>query len=165
VRAAGPMAETVRAYRESVEGAAEATFVTDGPIRVLKATVKGPRQAGAVSQEELTVSLVLETETAITGALHIGLSEGTAAPIFSVKRDVELRPGETEVRLTIERLPLPRGRFYVWTGVFGRKGRDALPWHPVAHVDVNGPLLDLPPRAVARLAPVHVAAAWEVDGL
>jgi ABC-2 type transport system ATP-binding protein len=163
VRALGPIAETVRAYRDSVEGVAEATFVTDGPIRVLKADVKGPDQAGAVSQEELTISLVLEADAPITGALHIGLSEGTAAPIFSVKRSIVVGPGETEVRLVIERLPLPRGRFSVWAGVFSKQV-DALPWHPVGHVDVTGPLLDKPPRAVARLAPVHVAAKWEVDG-
>jgi ABC-2 type transport system ATP-binding protein len=113
----------------------------------------------------MQIALVLECQTAVSGALHVGITEGTAAPIFSLRRDLALTAGETEVRLTIERLPLPRGRFYIWAGMFApKKGSDALPWHPVAHVDVSGPVLDKPPRAVARLAPVHVAAHWDVDG-
>jgi len=165
VRALGPISDTIHAYRDSVEDAAEATVVTEGPIRVLKATVRGPGAAGAHTQDEMQIALVLECQTAVSGALHVGITEGTAAPIFSLRRDLALTAGETEVRLTIERLPLPRGRFYIWAGMFApKKGSDALPWHPVAHVDVSGPVLDKPPRAVARLAPVHVAAHWDVEG-
>ena len=164
VRAQGPIADTLHAYRDSVEDAAEATINSEGPIRVLKATVTGAGAAGVQTQGELHISLVLESQSAASGALHVGITEGTAAPIFSLRRDLSLVPGETEVRLTIERLPLPRGRFYIWAGMFGpKKGKDALPWHPIAHVDVTGPLLDKPPRAVARQAPVHVAAHWDVD--
>jgi hypothetical protein len=36
-------------------------------------------------------------------------------------------------------------------------------WQPVASVDVGGPDLDPVPRAVVRLAPVHVPSTWDVE--
>jgi hypothetical protein len=41
-------------------------------------------------------------------------------------------------------------------------GRDLVPWHPAATVDVVGPTLEEAPRAVVRLSPVYVPARWEV---
>ena len=36
-------------------------------------------------------------------------------------------------------------------------------WQPVAHFDVIGPDLDASPAGIVRLAPVHVAATWDVS--
>ena len=53
--------------------------------------------------------------------------------------------------------------FYVWVGVVGADGADVVGWYPAANFDVVGPLLDPAPVAVARMAPVHVNATWEVE--
>jgi hypothetical protein len=58
---------------------------------------------------------------------------------------------------------LPRGRFYVWVGVFDGN-RDLLPWQPAASFDVIGAELDSTPPGIVRLAPVHVDVAWETEG-
>jgi hypothetical protein len=65
-------------------------------------------------------------------------------------------------RCRIERLPLPRGRYYLWLGVFIARG-ELLGWQPVTHFDVTGPDLDTGPAGIARLAPVHVSAQWDVS--
>ena len=38
-------------------------------------------------------------------------------------------------------------------------------WQTVAHFDVIGPDLDESPAGIVRLAPVHVAARWDVSEL
>ncbi len=93
----------------------------------------------------------------------IGVSEGTASPTVVIKHNVRLTPGQTTVRCTIADLPLPKGRFYAWVGVFDGT-RDLLPWQPAASFDLIGPDLDWTPPGIVRLAPVHVAATWETDG-
>jgi hypothetical protein len=72
-----------------------------------------------------------------------------------------LRKGETAVGCRFDQVPLPRGRYSVWFGAFDRAGGDLVPWHPVADVDVHGPMLDPAPSGVVRLAPVHVRATWD----
>ena len=69
------------------------------------------------------------------------------------------------MRCTIPRLPLPRGRYYLWTAVFRgwTGGAELLSWQPVARFDVHGPGLAEAPRAVVRLSPVHVEATWEIS--
>ena len=59
-------------------------------------------------------------------------------------------------------LPLPRGRYSLWLALLDRDGRELLSWRPVAHFDVAGPDLDQAPRAIARLAPIQLAAGWEL---
>jgi ABC-2 type transport system ATP-binding protein len=93
--------------------------------------------------------------------VFMGISEGPAAPIFVVRRDVQLPAGESEIRCSLASLPLPRGRYFLWVGVFDKK-HDLIPWHPAARFDVSGPDLQDAPRAIARLAPVHVDTAWEI---
>ena len=94
--------------------------------------------------------------------LCIGCSEGPAAPIFLLRHDLHLPDDrEVEVRCRIDRLPLPRGRYYLWVGVFLARG-ELLGWQPGAYFDVAGPDLDVGPPGIGRLSPVHVAASWEV---
>ena len=110
----------------------------------------------------LDITLRLESREARTGSLCVGVSEGTASPIFLVRRDLSLRSGETEVRCHVPLLPLPGGRFYVWTGVFDARAHDLLPWHPSMSFHVSGPDLDATPVAIPRMAPVHVDARWDL---
>jgi hypothetical protein len=114
------------------------------------------------TQEAADVVLVLRSAQPAAGRLCIGCSEGPASPIFLLRRDLHLPDDrEVEARCHIERLPLPRGRYYLWVGVFLAKG-ELLSWQPAARFDVAGPDLDLGPPGIGRLSPVHVAAEWDV---
>jgi ABC-type polysaccharide/polyol phosphate transport system ATPase subunit len=163
VAADGPVREVLGAYRRSIEEAAEGAPRVSGVVQVVKAEVGGPDGGPAHTNGSLGIRLVIESPDQRGGRIFVGVSEGPATPIFLVRKDVHLQAGESEVRCSIERLPLPRGRFFVWAAVSDAPGRELLPWHPVARFDVTGPDLDEAPRAIARLAPIHVEAEWETD--
>jgi hypothetical protein len=109
---------------------------------------------------------VIDSDEARSTTLFLGVSEGPATPIFVLRSEVSMGAGETEIRCAIERLPLPRGRYYLWAGVVqpGLHNRNLLPWQPVSSFEVVGPDLDPAPQAVVRLAPVYVKATWDVAG-
>jgi hypothetical protein len=160
VQTDGSIGDTLIAYRRSIEQAAEAMPVLSAEIRLQKVTVRPrPGETMAKTQAPLDIDLIFESDLARGAKVFLGVSEGPATPIFSLQRDVHFNVGETEVRCSIARLPLARGRYYLWLSVY-RKG-DILPWHPITHFDVAGPELDPPPRAVVRLAPVHVEVSWD----
>jgi hypothetical protein len=161
LRQDGPIAESLGAYRRSIEEAAEVLPSVAGLVNVRKVSISGPGGARPSTQRSLEISLILESQSARPGSLCLGVSEGPATPIFVVRRDIHLVEGEVEVRCAISVLPLPRGRFYLWLAIQG--WGDPMPWHPAAHFDVDGPDLDIPPHAVARMSPVHVNASWELD--
>ena len=158
----GPVRETLSSYREAIEQAAE-PLEGDAAQRFKKVEVLGPGGGSPRSGEALDIRLVVENQTSQWAVIGVGVSEGPAAPVWVVRHDVHLDPGETEIRCTVERVPLPRGRFYVWTCLFEPHGTDLIPWHPAAHFDLYGPELDPAPLAVVRLAPVHVDVSWEFD--
>jgi ABC-type polysaccharide/polyol phosphate transport system ATPase subunit len=161
---AGPVREVLSSYRRSIEEAAEATFHMGGVIRLVKAEVAGPRDGPAVTDGSLDVRLVFESDETRSTRVFLGVSEGPATPIFVLRRDMQVGSGETEVRCSMAALPLSRGRYYLWVGLFDApSGRELLDWHPAAHFDVTGPDLDQVPLGIARLAPVHVKASWEVE--
>jgi ABC-type polysaccharide/polyol phosphate transport system ATPase subunit len=159
----GPVREVLGSYRRSIEEAAEAAFDVSGLVRLLKAEVAGPHDGPPATDGTLDARLVIESQEPRSGRVFLGVSEGPATPIFVLRRDGQLAAGETEVRCSMSGLPLPRGRYYLWVGVFGAPGGELLAWHPATHFDVTGPDLDEVPLGIARLAPVHVRASWEVD--
>jgi ABC-type polysaccharide/polyol phosphate transport system ATPase subunit len=159
----GPVRDVINAYRQSIEAAAESTTEVTGELRLIKAEVSGPGGSTPRTQEVLNVQLVVESPGVRSGRLYIGVSEGPATPIFVLRRDIQLAVGETKAHCAIRSLPLPRGRFYLWVGIFEGGKRDPLPWHPASRFEVAGPNLDAAPRGIVRLAPVHVDAAWEVE--
>jgi ABC-type polysaccharide/polyol phosphate transport system ATPase subunit len=161
VRADGPVREVLSGYRQSVEADAELAAHVQGDVRLVKLEVTGP-YGGIRTQQPLDLRLVLESQRVWPRRLHLGVSEGTATPIFLLRRDVTMATGEVEVRCTIPRLPLPRGRYWLWAGVFEGVNHHTLPWQPVARFDVDGPSLDEGPQGIVCLAPVHVEAVWEV---
>jgi ABC-2 type transport system ATP-binding protein len=93
----------------------------------------------------------------------IGVSEDPTAPIFVLRRDLNLERGTTVTSCAIDHLPVPGGRYWLWAGVFDRSGTPLLPWHAAVPFDVAGPGLDVAPPAVVRRAPVYVAASWTVE--
>jgi ABC-type polysaccharide/polyol phosphate transport system ATPase subunit len=161
VQADGPVRDVLSSYRESIEQSAELMPQVDGPVRMMKVEVRGPGGGIPRSHDALDVSLTLESHEARAAALCVGVSEGPATPIFLLRRDLHLVPGETLARCSIPHLPLPRGRFYVWAAVFDVA--DLMPWQPVAQFEVMGPDLDPAPTAVVRLAPVYAEATWQVE--
>ena len=167
VAADGPIGEVLYRYRQSVQDATR-MIPSDGggPTRLLKVAAHGPDGGAARSEEPLDLTLVLESDESRAVDLCVGVSEGTATPVFVVRNVVDLVAGEQSVQCALSSLPLPRGRFAVWVGAFDLDERDLLPWRPVADLDVMGPDLDPTPAGVARLAPVQVDAAWsDGDGL
>jgi ABC-type polysaccharide/polyol phosphate transport system ATPase subunit len=163
IRGDGPTRQVLAAYRQAIEEYAESTPAAGGPVRLLKASAGGGHGGAPRTQAPFEVNLVLQSEEVRPTDLCIGVSEGPATPFFLVRHEVQLAAGETEARVTLEHLPLPRGRFYLWIAVLDERGHDLLTWHPAAHFDVVGPDLDAAPRAVVRVAPLHVQAKFELE--
>jgi ABC-2 type transport system ATP-binding protein len=92
---------------------------------------------------------------------YIGVSEGSAAPVFSLSRELLLDAGVTSSSCTIDELPLPRGQYAVWVAITDTAGSDLTPWHPVTNFQVLGADLDPGLPGVMRLSPVYVDAQWE----
>src|SRR5918996_4313134 len=151
VEADGPIREILGGYRQSIEEAAEADHRVEGLVHRMKAEASGANGGAPRTQEPFEIRTVVESSEPRAGRIFLGVSEGPAMPIFVLRRDVQLNGIETAVRCSIPRLPLPRGRYYVWAGIYDAPGRELLPWHPIAHFDVVGPDLDAAPPATARL--------------
>ncbi|MGH3368672.1 MAG: ABC transporter ATP-binding protein, partial [Nocardioidaceae bacterium] len=162
VQADGPVRDVLAGYRGAIEETAELTGTVSGIVRLLRAEVVSSDGETPRSGEQLDVRLVVESPEALQGKLCIGISQGTASPIFCLRRPTALVPGQTRARCTIRHLPLPRGRFYLWVGVFSNN-KDLLPWHPALHFDVMGPDLSPAPRGIVALAPVYVDAGWVIE--
>jgi ABC-type polysaccharide/polyol phosphate transport system ATPase subunit len=163
VAADGGVRDVLGAYREAIEESAQSGPVSTGPVRLLKTVVSGEDGAMPKTQAPLDLALVVASDAARSASICVGVSDGPATPLFLVRRELELAAGESEVRLTISSLPLPRGRFFIWVSILDAAGRDVLTWHPTTHFDVAGPELDASPRAVMRLGPIHVDASLEVE--
>ena len=135
VEADGPVVPVLGRYRRAVEEIAEARLQPAGVVRLLKAEVVATEGGGARTDDPLEVRLAVESAEERSGSVFIGVSDGPAAPFFVLRKDVYLACGETKVSCTIERLPLPRGRFFVWTGIYDNIGHDLLGWHPAARFE------------------------------
>jgi ABC-2 type transport system ATP-binding protein len=160
VEADGPVREVLGAYRRTVEEAAELSAPAFSFMRVVKSEVRGPDGGAPRTQGPLDVRLVVDSPEARVSSVHLGVSEGPSTPIFLLGHETVLPAGETELRCTIPHLPLPRGRFYLWLGVFESSG-ELIPWHPVSQFSVLGPELGATPRGIVRQAPIELAPSWE----
>jgi ABC-2 type transport system ATP-binding protein len=165
----GPTRDVLGRYRGSAEtGGTIAAGGGTGPIVLRDVTVKAPEASTIQSNGALEVELELESDSAYRAWVYLGVSEGTAAPIFLVNPGRETLfevGGRVRIRCEIDRLPLPKGRFYLWAGAYERNchGPELLPWQAVAEFDVYGPRLDEAPRAVVRLAPLQLISSWDFD--
>ena len=160
----GPVRDVLNSYREALEQVAE-LGARSGSIELRAATLRGPDGGGPRTQEPCDVHVRFHNIDRSGGTITIGVSEGPAAPVFLLSHGLSLpADGEIDVRCHIDHLPLPRGRYYLWLGILTRQG-DPMGWQPVAHFDVIGPDLDESPAGIVRLAPVHVAASWDVSEL
>ena len=166
VQADGPIRHVLDKYRHAVESTAEISAIPSTFAKILRADVNGndgdhPRSNGPV-EVALSVEGLLDNGEPLHH-LFLGVSDGPAAPVFVLRHDVRIVPGVMEARCKISNLPLPKGRFFLWVGVFGRRGSDLVPWHPVRSFEVIGKDLDIAPRAIVRPVPVFVDATWELS--
>jgi ABC-type polysaccharide/polyol phosphate transport system ATPase subunit len=161
----GPVREVLSAYRSSFESDAELSTRRDGRLRLEHVETRAA-DGMTRTNEPLEIAFRLSGEEENQAWVYVGVSEGTASPIFVLNpgREVLLPPGETDFSVNIARLPLPRGRYYIWVAAYKgwTNGAELLGWQPVTHVDVHGPELDAAPRAVVRLAPLYVESSWEI---
>jgi ABC-type polysaccharide/polyol phosphate transport system ATPase subunit len=165
IEAAGPVRDAVGQYRgwiEQFEAHYREGSWRDGAARIVKMEVTGPEGNGCRTEQPLEIRAIVQSPEGKEGTIYMGVSEGPSRPIFVLHHELSLYNGETEARCRIPRLPLPRGRFYVWVGIVGKSGQELLPWQPATEFDVSGPDLHPTPQGIVRLSPVEVTTAWEV---
>jgi ABC-type polysaccharide/polyol phosphate transport system ATPase subunit len=162
----GPVKEVLAAYRASIEEGYELVAPHSDIARVVDVRVSGKAGEPIRTQETFEARVVLEglaRSRNQTYNIYLGVTEGPSAPIFVMRHDARFTEERFEVRCSVERLPLPQGQYALWLGIYGRGKENELTWHPLTRFEVVGKNLDRTPRGVARLAPVHVEATWQVE--
>ncbi len=160
----GPIRDVMGAYRRTIEEKAHgAGASSNDPVHLLSVEASDPNGDIPKTQEPLRLRFRLNADGFQRGRFFFGLTQGTANPIVLLGRKVEIENGGLEITCEIQRLPLPRGRFYLWCGMFDHDEADLLGWQPVLTIDVAGPDLDQGPAAIVRLAPIHVDASWAMS--
>ncbi len=159
IAADGPVKESLASYRSHIESTAEVHGATLGQVGVT-AAVSGPAGQAPATQGSLRIELRLSSSETQRAVVFLGVSEGSAAPVFSLRQELLLDKGLTESACTVGSLPLPRGTYYLWIAVTDTSGSDLTPWHPLTRFDVLGPDLDPSLPGVMRLSPVFVDADW-----
>lgn len=151
------------AYHAWIDETSGESVYRPGSIEVRKSEVGRVGGGFPRSQESMVVDLVLESPTAVEGSLCIGITEGTASPIFIVSEDIALAPGRNTLQCTIPHLPLAAGRYYLWLEYDGSRDDDLhVPWQPTTAFGVEGRELSRSPVGVMRVAAVQVDAEWTV---
>ena len=148
------------ANHEWIERTSRDAVFRQGAIDIVKAEVSGENDGFARTQQSMRVDLTLESPTSIEGELSIGVTEGSASPIFLVANGVQLHEGQNDISCTIHHLPLAEGKYYLWLQFDGDDAATRIPWQATGPFSVEGPKLVRAPIGVMRAAPVHVDAAW-----
>lgn len=160
VAADGPIRESLGAYRRHIESSAEEDSGASGLVGIV-ATVAGTDGEAPHTRKSLRIDFELTSAREQRVLVYVGVSEGAAAPVFSLSQELVLDAGLTPSSCTIDALPLPRGQYAVWVAVTDTAGSDLTPWHPVTTFQVLGAELDPGLPGVMRLSPVYVAANWD----
>ena len=165
VRAAGPTKEVVTMYRTAVEQSATLLSTKEGVVQVLKAELRATDGGQLRSECEVEVRLVLNAPERAMASFFIGISQGTAFPMFVIDHQGTMPEGDFEIVCKLGYLPLPKGHYSLWTAITGfPKGKKDpyLPWQPVVSFEAFGPDRMEPPEGVMALSPVYVGAEWQV---
>jgi ABC-2 type transport system ATP-binding protein len=160
VAADGPIRESLGAYRSHIESSAEEDL-SEGGLVGITATVAGADGGAPHTREAMRIELRFTSAHRQRVVAYMGVSEGSAAPVFSLSQELVLDAGTTPSTCTIDALPLPRGQYAVWVAITDTAETDLTPWHPVANFHVLGADLDASLPGVMRLSPVYVDAHWE----
>ena len=164
IRAAGPIDDVLGQYRTAIEERAEASATQDGAVRLRNIRTKGPSGGLITTNEPCEITFEVECDEVLDVNLYVGVTEGAPTPIFVVRREIQLQPGTTALTLHLARLPIPAGKYFLWSGCYRTMSRlELMPWHPIAPLPVAGRhRLDPTPGAIVRLSPVFVESAWSV---
>jgi len=149
-------------YHEWIDETAGDAVFRQGAIQVIKAEITGRDGRMPRSQDAILVDLVLESPRPIEGELCIGVSEGTASPVFLVTEPLALAEGSTHMTCTVPHLPLAAGRYYLWLQFNSADRHTRLPWQPAGSFSVIGAGLGRAPIGVMRASAVQVDAEWIV---
>ncbi len=166
VRADGPAREVVSLYRQSVGEQATLATDSDTGVRLLKVEITGPDGGQVLSGEEVNVRILAESEQSMFGAFHLGVSQGTAMPVFVIRYASSFPQGQFELRCRMQNLPLPKGRYALWGAMRAPRGSGIsaqLPWQPMASFEAFGPNVIRAPNGVMVLSPVYVPTEWELS--
>ena len=112
----------------------------------------------------MDIHLVLNSPHAGEGVFCIGVTEGTAVPIFVTKNRSTFPAGEFELKIHLRDVPLPKGHYFVWLSLEGPETRRAEQlWKPIGFFDVLGPLKLMPPMGVMVTSAIYVYSDWELS--
>src|SRR5579859_3587306 len=167
IQTMGPIRDVLGSYRRAVEGEAKSRTQIEGRISVLDAQATSDDGGLPSTSGPLKVNLTLHSNESCRAWIYLGVTEGAATPIFLINpgRDTGIEPGTTQVECRVPSIPLPRGRYYLWIGVYKDRtqGEELIGWQPLTEFDVYGPELDAAPTAVVRLSPLHVDSSWDIS--
>lgn len=166
VRASGPTTEVVAMYRNAVEKSAELVLTKGGVVEILKADIEAVDGGQLRSECPVEISLTLHAPVSANAQFFLGISQGTAFPMFVVEYQGTMPAGDFEIQAKLGYLPIPKGHYSVWAAITGYpKGtRDPyLPWQPVMSFDAFGPKRREPPEGVMALSPIYVGAEWQIN--
>src|ERR1700722_13526580 len=97
VRASGPTKEVVTLYRTAVERGASLLQTKEGVVEVVKAEIVAADGGQLRSECECEVSLLLRSPRGADASFFIGISQGTAFPMFVLDFQGYMPLGEFEV--------------------------------------------------------------------
>jgi ABC-type polysaccharide/polyol phosphate transport system ATPase subunit len=166
VQASGPTREVAALYRKSVEQDASLATSNDGAVRMLKSSITGPDGGQVVSLEDAEVRMTLNAPESVEADFYVGVSLGTAFPMFINKYHGLFPAGDFDVRCVIHNVPLPKGRYSIWAAMtsFGKwADTPLLPWKPAVAFDAFGPDVLEPPEGVMVATPLNVGTTWSVE--
>jgi ABC-type polysaccharide/polyol phosphate transport system ATPase subunit len=164
VRAAGPTREVLAQYRGSIEEHAALASTDESGARVLKVEVTGAEGGPATSASDAMARLVVSATKAGKAKFIIGVSQGTAMPIFVIRHEMDYPAGDFEIRCLLEGLPVAKGHYSLWLAMLDSQDLSNIHgWRPVGSFDVFGPSAIRPPQGVMVLSPVYVEARWDLS--
>ena len=162
VRGDGPIEEVLTGYRRDIDLRTSHLDALEGNVIVSEVRAERPGHATIETNEVCVVDFTLDNPEARFLEIYVGVTQGAATPIFVLSQTVDAPEGPSAYQITIPRLPLPAGNFYLWIAIRDHRASLPLtPWQPMAPLVVSGNRrLDPVPRAIVRLSPVYVEAEW-----
>jgi len=163
MRAGGATRDVIGQYRRFVEDTAKVQHHVSSDLQL---TVRGMTaiDGGPVtSHTPSELTLEINSHVARTTKIVLGLTEGSASPVFLTEHTTRVDAGASTLACRFPHLPLAAGEYAVWATVLDGDGATLLGWSPVGHTQVAGSPLVPAPTGVVRLSPVVVNSSW-VDG-
>ena len=106
-------------YRTAVEKNATLLITKEGVVQVLKAELRATDGGQIRSECETEVRLVLNSPEERMASFYVGISQGTAFPMFVVDHQGTMPEGDFEVCCKLGYLPLPKGHYSLWAAITG----------------------------------------------